>query len=74
MHVPTEDEDVKEKLCVELEHVFNQFHRNHMKNVIKSRNQGTSYTYIPCDYEREVLCQNLWISHNGTNSGWMLKI
>jgi hypothetical protein len=45
MHVQTEDkdEDVKEKLYVELEHIFNQFHRNHMKNVIKSRNQGTSY-------------------------------
>jgi hypothetical protein len=45
MPVPTEDkdEDVKVKLYVELEHNFNQFHRNHMKNVIKSRNQGTSY-------------------------------
>jgi hypothetical protein len=45
MHVPTEDkdEDVKVKIYVVLEHIFDQFHRNHMKNVIKSRNQDTSY-------------------------------
>jgi hypothetical protein len=45
MHVPNEDkdEDVKEKLYMKLEHIFDQFHRNHMKNVIKSRKKGTSY-------------------------------